>query len=118
LFIYVSFMIPLKFKFCYKRILNKKIIHRGQPELNWWPLDMQSNSVPLSYTPTHIVHLCRIYDTFRYQILWNTYFEMKQIIHRGATWAELMTSWSAVKCSATKIYPNTYCSFMQNLWYI
>ena len=24
---------------------------RGQPELNRWPLDLQSNALPLSYTP-------------------------------------------------------------------
>ena len=25
---------------------------RGHPELNWGPLDLQSNALPLSYTPT------------------------------------------------------------------
>ena len=29
---------------------NWKIV-RGQPELNRWPLDLQSNALPLSYTP-------------------------------------------------------------------
>ena len=27
---------------------------RGQPELNRWPLDLQSNALPLSYTPNAV----------------------------------------------------------------
>ena len=28
---------------------------RGHPELNWGPLDLQSNALPLSYTPMTVV---------------------------------------------------------------
>ena len=31
--------------------LKEKENVRGQPELNRWPLDLQSNALPLSYTP-------------------------------------------------------------------
>ena len=31
--------------------LKEKENVRGQPELNRWPLDQQSNALPLSYTP-------------------------------------------------------------------
>ena len=31
--------------------LAKKSAARGHPGLNWGPLDLQSNALPLSYTP-------------------------------------------------------------------
>ena len=31
---------------------NRSRKGRGQPELNRWPLDLQSNALPLSYTPS------------------------------------------------------------------
>ena len=34
-----------------KQFVNEKKSAREQPELNWWPLDLQSNSLSLSYTP-------------------------------------------------------------------
>ena len=30
-----------------------KVKNRGHPDLNWGPLDLQSNALPLSYAPTH-----------------------------------------------------------------
>ena len=32
---------------------KKEIFTRGHPELNQGPLDLQSNALPLSYTPLH-----------------------------------------------------------------
>ena len=29
--------------------------NRGHPDLNWGPLDLQSNALPLSYTPTDTI---------------------------------------------------------------
>ena len=33
---------------------KKKINERGHPDLNRGPLDLQSNALPLSYTPHHM----------------------------------------------------------------
>ena len=41
---------------------------RGQPELNRWPLDLQSNALPLSYTPN--VGSCHVnFDTYLHEFL-------------------------------------------------
>ena len=48
----------------------REMSERGQPELNWWPLDLQSNALPLSYTP-NMFNGCngRFYATWRWT--WN-----------------------------------------------
>ena len=35
---------------------KKKKYHRGHPDLNWGPLDLQSNALPLSYIPNHNIN--------------------------------------------------------------
>ena len=48
------------FSYCYYKSLQIKtelisrILRRAQPDSNWWPLDLQTNAVPLSYKPNHI----------------------------------------------------------------
>ena len=38
---------------CVQRTVYTRYKWRGHPELNWGPVDLQSNALPLSYTPIH-----------------------------------------------------------------
>ena len=44
-------MVAQNRRFVKEKKKKKKIINRGHPGLNQGPLDLQSNALPLSYTP-------------------------------------------------------------------
>ena len=74
-------------------ILNSKSCSREHPDLNWGPLDLQSNALPLSYTPNKSFASLKFSYSFRplkCETAWHTdNFLNKKKIHstcRSSTW--------------------------------
>ena len=73
---------------------------RERPDLNQGPLDLQSNALPLSYTPSEKGSK---FTSFKRSL--DLKLSYNKISHEGATRFELGTYRSAVDCSTTELYP-------------
>ena len=63
---------------------KKKLFERGQPELNWWPLDLQSNALPLSYTPLHFLAVNHI------DVVLSMHYSCKHCIIQQEHWLQVV----------------------------
>ena len=45
----------MKAEICGSETLENKSVARGHPGLNWGPLNLQSNALPLSYIPITVI---------------------------------------------------------------
>ena len=71
---------------------------RERPDLNQGPLDLQSNALPLSYTPSEKGSK---FTSFKRSL--DLKLSYNKISHEGATRFELGTYRSAVDCSTTEL---------------
>ena len=109
---------PIGFK--PKAIINLHEWIEAQLGSDWWPLDLQSNALPLSYGP--ILHDFNLSDLF-YRVSVQKWpypigFGPKAIIN-FPTRFQLVTTWSAIKCPTTELWTHFFVWFQRpttELW--